>query len=816
MLLQILLARSLCKPHYCWAIHGARAFLLGGHRSVSLRASRWGTARAFASSDTVFGCRKGRPLQVVPNSCQTHLDPAFFPECGAKGSRFTFGGRGLTRVRVTLLLASATVRNRPQPSVCGRRGRKVAVPMGKVAETWLFDVSEDVVMSFCAAGVALRGIPTCVTTRQKVVLCGRRNTFAPHSRLHTLRSTLHTSYSPLHNLCFTLHTPYSPLHTLSFTLHTLQSNFTLHTLFPHFTLHTPHLQLILLALTSVYIAWSAFGFVGFSCFLLLEDLKKVEGPTMPWGGSVLTPQCLDLAGWRCQGLEAFSVCLGKDHEGRDHDVGPCGHQGGKPESQRSCRHNNQGPGRVRCTLDQFVDCVVCAHEAFYTKLWDTLANFSCPHLVTKHHVAQMESNQVAATRGNSSDLWHLVAKWQTADDHQDTFSSSSWLGNRLVQRQVGHRTEGSSSTTGFTGANSLVECKMFDALGQIEDPSNFFRFASFDPSLRLFTCGVGPPFLLEPPCASLSLFEPLWASLSLFEPLWASLSLFEPLWASLSLFEPLWASLSLFEPLWASLSLFEPLWASWASLSLFEPLWASLSLFEPLWASLSLFEPLWASLSLFEPLWASLSLFEPLWASLSLFEPLWASLSLFEPLWASLSLFEPLWASLSLFEPLWASLSLFEPLWASLSLFEPLWASLSLFEPLRRPCLSPDLAVSDLTIPDPLWPSLTVSDHFLIPWPLFDSSFIVSDPLWPSLTLLRSRSCLTLFLHSLVQDTWTPNAQLIGAWVLAAKWAGPPARDSHRFLSWVRPSTACRHVKLVRRCVSGCHWQLISSDCSQI
>ena len=44
-----------------------------------------------------------------------------------------------------LLLASATVRNCPQPfatvrnrlqpSVCDRRGRKVAVPMGKVAKT---------------------------------------------------------------------------------------------------------------------------------------------------------------------------------------------------------------------------------------------------------------------------------------------------------------------------------------------------------------------------------------------------------------------------------------------------------------------------------------------------------------------------------------------------------------------------------------------------------------------------------------------------------------------------------------------------------
>ena len=34
--------------------------------------------------------------------------------------------------------AFATVRNRLQPSVCGRRGLKVAVPMRKVAKTWLF------------------------------------------------------------------------------------------------------------------------------------------------------------------------------------------------------------------------------------------------------------------------------------------------------------------------------------------------------------------------------------------------------------------------------------------------------------------------------------------------------------------------------------------------------------------------------------------------------------------------------------------------------------------------------------------------------
>ena len=62
-------------------------------------------------------------------------------------SFYILGVWGLTRVRVTLLLASATLCNRPQPfatvrnrlqpsaTVCDRRGRKVAVPMGKVAKT---------------------------------------------------------------------------------------------------------------------------------------------------------------------------------------------------------------------------------------------------------------------------------------------------------------------------------------------------------------------------------------------------------------------------------------------------------------------------------------------------------------------------------------------------------------------------------------------------------------------------------------------------------------------------------------------------------
>ena len=131
-------------------------------------------------------------------------------------------------------------------------------------------------------------------------------------------------------------------------------------------------------------------------------------------------------------------------------------------------------------------------------------------------------------------------------------------------------------------------------------------------------------------------------------------------------------------------------------------------------------------LCIFRPLFEALYLRSrpsfPPWASLSFLEPPWASLS-------SLSLFEPLWASLSLFELPRSFPPLVDSLWFFLTLFEPFWSSFDCFWPSF----------------DCFWPSLTLS-----------------DPLWPSLTLLRSRSCLTLFLHSLVQDTWTPNAQLIG------------------------------------------------------
>ena len=92
-------------------------------------------------------------------------------------------------------------------------------------------------------------------------------------------------------------------------------------------------------------------------------------------------QFLDLTGWRCHGLEAFPVRLGKDHEGRDHHLGPPGHQGGKPKSKCSCGHNNRGPrlgdgDALWIYLVILYDFVVRVHEAFYTQLLHTLANFS--------------------------------------------------------------------------------------------------------------------------------------------------------------------------------------------------------------------------------------------------------------------------------------------------------------------------------------------------------------------------------------------------------------------------------------------------------
>ena len=57
----------------------------------------------------------------------------------------------------------------------------MAVPMVSAAEGIIFGCFKRLVASFRVAGVALRGIQTFFCNASKVVLCGRRNTFATFS-----------------------------------------------------------------------------------------------------------------------------------------------------------------------------------------------------------------------------------------------------------------------------------------------------------------------------------------------------------------------------------------------------------------------------------------------------------------------------------------------------------------------------------------------------------------------------------------------------------------------------------------------------------
>ena len=134
-------------------------------------------------------------------------------------------------------------------------------------------VSKQVVVSFCVAGVAHPGILTCLHKCRKsfcvtsailsqgfqkmtCILRGQAQHFGDlhrhlawqaHYLAHSIHSTLTLHTLRLHftrrTLPFTLHTLHFTLHTLPCTLHTLHStlytsHFTLRTL--HFTLHTLH------------------------------------------------------------------------------------------------------------------------------------------------------------------------------------------------------------------------------------------------------------------------------------------------------------------------------------------------------------------------------------------------------------------------------------------------------------------------------------------------------------------------------------------------------------------------------------------------
>ena len=199
----------------------------------------------------------------------------------------------------------------PECVCANRREGKSAVSLGKATKTCL-----SLPVRRCAH-VFLRGRRGTQCHLTSPLHTVHSTFYTPHATLQILHSTLHTSHSTLHNS--TLHTPHFTLHTLHSTLHSLHSthytpdstlhtpHFTLHTLHstlytptlhshhtphfanhtlhspphtPHFTLHTPHLHLILLAFTSVSFAWSAVGFVGFSCFTSTQALSREMQPSV--------------------------------------------------------------------------------------------------------------------------------------------------------------------------------------------------------------------------------------------------------------------------------------------------------------------------------------------------------------------------------------------------------------------------------------------------------------------------------------------------------------------------------------------------------
>ena len=126
-------------------------------------------------------------------------------------------------------------------------GFPVASPClwGKLENISYSNVSKQVVMSFCVAGVALCDIPTCLITCRKYQNWRKSRTkcsfFCTHmSRLESLvflwRRRVYGGSSALHftlyTLDFRLYTPHSTLYTLHSTLQTL-----------HFTLHTAQFTL---------------------------------------------------------------------------------------------------------------------------------------------------------------------------------------------------------------------------------------------------------------------------------------------------------------------------------------------------------------------------------------------------------------------------------------------------------------------------------------------------------------------------------------------------------------------------------------------
>ena len=121
--------------------------------------------------------------------------------------------------------------------LCGRRNTFATFLQDELQFSWQAAFRRSL-SSFCVASAALfSDVSHCLLYAPHSTLYTLHFTLlTPHSTLYTLHSTLYTLHSTLYTPHCTLHTVHSTLYTLHFTLHTLHS--TLYT--PHFTPHTLH------------------------------------------------------------------------------------------------------------------------------------------------------------------------------------------------------------------------------------------------------------------------------------------------------------------------------------------------------------------------------------------------------------------------------------------------------------------------------------------------------------------------------------------------------------------------------------------------
>ena len=152
--------------------------------------------RAVSLCSWLSGCYQGTVFYFRNSQPILHplwwLQVVFIPECVARVPVSLWGSGGWGRVRSTLCLWSqpfATVRNRSQPSAWGPYGRAYG-KFCRGGHFWRFQTSRCFVLRG-RRGTSWHSDVFCNVS--KVVLCGRRNTFATFSE-----DVLHFSWQAQH------------------------------------------------------------------------------------------------------------------------------------------------------------------------------------------------------------------------------------------------------------------------------------------------------------------------------------------------------------------------------------------------------------------------------------------------------------------------------------------------------------------------------------------------------------------------------------------------------------------------------------------